>query len=214
MAHPTRQDATPARARSSLLLPALFTLLAAGTIAGMVVATGADRREETLPAGTVLIAALDHAVSARDASVGDLVRLETTEPVSLGTDTVIPVGAWIHGEVTEAADGARVVGTPALTLRFTELEAGGARYRIDSEPFRVHGTDDALARSAGMAGGLLGGVLGGGSGAVGGARAGAVLDTGVALATDGDDLVLPAGARLRIHLAAPVAVTYRSSAGG
>jgi hypothetical protein len=146
------------------------------------------------------------------------VQLETTEPVSLGPDIVIPVGAMVRGEVTHAKGGGRIAGAPELTLRFTELESGGERYRIDAEPFRVRGKSDGVESAAeigggAVAGGILGGVLGGGGGAVKGALAGAAIGTGVAIATDGDDLVLPAGTRLKIALAAPLTVTYRPDTG-
>jgi hypothetical protein len=198
-----------------LLIPGVFALLAVGTVAAMVVTNGAaERREATLPAGTVIIATLDHTVSTKESEVGDAVRLEATEPVRLGDTTVIPIGAVIHGEVTHSKDGGRIAGAPELTLRFTEMEADGERYRLDSRPFRIRGKSDALESTAeigggALAGGILGGVLGGGGGAVKGAVAGAIIGTGVAIATDGDDLVLPAGVALKIELAAPLAVTYR-----
>jgi hypothetical protein len=129
---------------------------------------------------------------------------------------VIPAGAVVRGEVTHAKGGGRIAGAPELTLRFTELEAGGERYLIDSRPFRIRGKSDAVESAVeigggAVAGGILGGVLGGGKGALGGAVAGAAIGTGVAIATDGDDLVLPAGTRLKIELAAPLTVTYRTS---
>ncbi len=202
---------------SGPLLPAVTMLLAAGAVAAMVVTTGdGDTREATVPPGTMLVAALDRTVSTKVSAVGETVRLETTEPVSLGPDTVIPAGAAVHGEVTHAKGGGRIAGAPELTLRFTELEAGGERYLIDSRPFRVRGKSDAVESAVeigggAVAGGILGGVLGGGKGALGGAVAGAAIGTGVAIATDGDDLVLPAGTRLKIELAAPLTVTYRPS---
>jgi hypothetical protein len=53
----------------------------------------------------------------------------------------------------------------------------------------------------------VGGVLRGAKGAI----VGAAIGTGVALATDGDQLTLGAGQRLRIRLTQPVTVQYRPS---
>jgi hypothetical protein len=39
-----------------------------------------------------------------------------------------------------------------------------------------------------------------------------VIGTGVAVATKGNQIVLPAGQRIRVRLAEPVAVTYRREA--
>jgi len=215
MTSSTTPSPATGRRLSTFLLPVVYLLLGGGAIAAMVVTTGDDvTREATVPSGTVLVAALDHTVSTEVSAVGETVRLETTQPVSLGPDTVIPAGAVVRGEVTHSKGGGRIAGAPELTLRFTELEADGERYRIDSQPFRIRGKSDAVESAAeigggAVAGGILGGVLGGGSGAVGGAVAGAAIGTGVAIATDGDDLVLPAGTRLKIALAAPLTVTYR-----
>ena len=203
----------------ALLLPAVLLLIGGGAIAAMVSTTGTgDTREATVPPGTVFVAALDRTVSTKVSAVGERVQLETTEPVSLGPDIVIPVGAMVRGEVTHAKGGGRIAGAPELTLRFTELESDGERYRIDAEPFRVRGKSDGVESAAeigggAVAGGILGGVLGGGGGAVKGALAGAAIGTGVAIVTDGDDLVLPAGTRLKIALAAPLTVTYRPDTG-
>jgi hypothetical protein len=216
----TRPTTAAGGKHSGLLLPGVFTVLAAGTIAAMVV-TGDNgaRQEATLPAGTVIIAALDRTVSTRDTRVGDAIELETTEPVHLSDERVVPAGARIYGEVTHAKGGGRIAGAPELTLRFTELEADGERYRMDTQPFRIRGKNDALESAAtigggAVAGGILGGVLGGGSGAVKGAVAGAAIGTGVAIATDGDDLVLPTGVKLKVALSAPLTVTYRPATGG
>ncbi|HEX9633750.1 MAG TPA: hypothetical protein VGA02_14910 [Gemmatimonadales bacterium] len=215
MPHSTQPTTAAGGKRFGLLLPGVFTVLAASTIAAMVITSdSAPRREATLPAGTVLIAALDRSVSTKESRIGDAVRLETTEPVRLADEAVVPAGAVILGEVTHSQDGGRIAGAPELTLRFTELEADGERYRMDARPFRIRGKNDALESAAqigggAVAGGILGGVLGGGGGAVKGAVAGAAIGTGVAIATDGDDLVLPAGVKLKVELAAPLALTYR-----
>jgi len=211
------RSALSATGRLWRLLPGVaLALLAAGTIAAMVIVhDDAGRRHATIPAGTTMLAALDRTVSTKEDRVGDEIQLEITEPVRIDGDTVVPAGAVLHGEVTYAKGGGRIAGAPALTMRFTTLDADGEEYRIETQPFRVRGKSDAL-ESAGeigggaVAGGILGGILGGGSGAAKGAVAGAALGTGVAIATDGDEIILPLGATLRIELTAPLAVTYRA----
>lgn len=205
---------------SGVVLPGAFVVLAAGAVAAAVITGGDDdRREATLPAGTVIVAALDHTVSTRNSDVGDAVRLETVEPIRLDDETVLPAGGVIHGEVTHTRGGGRISGAPELTLRFTELEVDGERHRIEAQPFRIRGKSDAGESAAqigggAVAGGILGGVLGGGSGALKGAVAGAAIGTGVAIATDGDELTLPAGVRLNVTLAGPVTVAYRPATSG
>jgi hypothetical protein len=193
-------------------LPAALLVLTAGAVTAAIMHDRGETRVVTLTAGTMMVGALEHSVSTEVSHVGDQVQLQTVEPVSLDGETIIPKGSTIRGEVTGAKRSGRVACAPELTLRFTELESGGATYRIDAVPFRVRGTNDAAqsAEEAGggaVAGGVLGAVLGGGGGAVKGAVLGAAIGTGVAIATPGDQLTLPKGQHLRIRLAAPVNVS-------
>jgi len=217
----TSSDLAASRRRSRLMnvvLPVAFVLAAATVVGATIFAGGDDTIEATLPAGSVLIAALDHTVSTRSSEVGHEVRLETVEAIRLDQDAVLPAGAVIRGEVTHTKGGGRVAGAPELTLRFTELEVDGETYRIEAQPFRVRGKNDALESAAeigggAVVGGVVGGVLGGGSGALKGAVVGGAIGTGVAIATDGDDLTLPVGQQLRIRLAEPVTVAVKRRTG-
>jgi hypothetical protein len=204
---------------AGILLPGALILLAVGTVAAVVVTgNGEPKAEAALPSGTVIVAALASTVSTRSSDVGDPVELETAEPVSVNGETVLPAGARIRGEVTRAEGGGRVAGAPALALQFTSIDAEGIQYRIETRSFLVSGRDHALESAAqigggAVAGGVVGGALGGEGGALTGAALGAALGTGVAIATDGDDLTLPAGVKLRIELAAPVTIAYQPAKG-
>jgi hypothetical protein len=96
-------------------------------------------------------------------------------------------------------------------MRFTQLELNGKSYPVEAEPFRVSGKSDAAESAAEIGGGaVVGGVIGAIAGsAVKGAVVGAVLGTGVAIATDGNEIVLPVGQRLRVTLREPVTVRYK-----
>jgi hypothetical protein len=58
-----------------------------------------------------------------------------------------------------------------------------------------------------VAGAILGGAVGGKHDVAKGAAVGAVLGTGVAVATKGDQIVLPAGQKMRVTLTSGVTVT-------
>jgi hypothetical protein len=166
----TSSDPAASRKRSLLMnvvLPGAFVIAAATVVGATIFAGGDDKIEATLPAGSVLIAALDHTVSTRSSEVGSGVRLETVEALPLDGDAVLPPGAAIHGEVTHSKGGGRVAGAPELTLRFTELEVDGETYRIEAQPFRVRGKSDALESAAQIGGGA---VVGGWSAAWSGAE--------------------------------------------
>jgi hypothetical protein len=193
-------------ARSRLLLTAL-SVAAVGVVVAAVM-TGTGKVELTIPAGTRMIAALDQTVSTKSSDVGQRIELTTVDPIRLKDGHVVPEGVTIRGEVTHSKDGGRIAGAPELTLRFTEMEVSGEEYAIRADPFRVRGKSDLGESAAEIGGGaVVGGVIGALTGhPVRGAAVGAVLGTGVAVATDGDDIVLPAGQRLRLRLAESVTV--------
>jgi hypothetical protein len=197
--------------RSRWILGALI-VATAGVVAAAVVSRS-GLRTGTIPAGTRIVAALQSTVSTEKSSVGDRVKLVTKSPIELAEGGSLPEGAVIQGEVTHSEGGGRIAGAPELTLRFTQLQAEGRAYNIIAEPFRVRGKSDAAESAAEIGGGaVVGGVVGAiAHKTVEGVVIGAVLGTGVAVATKGNQIVLPAGQRLRVTVVQPVTVSYKRS---
>lgn len=171
---------------------------------------------ETLVAGTSLVAALQGTVDTGKNHVGDKVALRTLEGVRVNETTVVPAGATINGEVTHIDPAGRLAGGAELTLRFTELVLpNGKSYAISTVPIRLEGKGDAKESAleiggGAVAGGIIGGILGGKDDIGKGAAAGAVVGTGVAIATKGDQIVLPAGQKMRVTLDGPVSIETKS----
>lgn len=192
-------------------------LLAVAVGCGGTGAVADKEKEETLVAGTSFTAALQNTIDTGSNKVGDRIALRTLEPVRVNEATVVPAGATIHGEMTHVEGAGRIAGAAELTLRFTELTmTDGTSYAISCEPFRLKGKSDAgeSAKEIGggaVAGGIVGGVLGGKKDIVKGAAVGAVIGTGVAVATKGDQIVLPAGQKLKVTLDAPVAIKLKAA---
>jgi hypothetical protein len=167
-------------------------------------------REITLPAGTVMVASLQNTISTKSNHLGDRVTLRTVEPVQIGGMPAVPVGSTVTGEITHIEDAGRVKGGAELTLRFVELvTTDGKSYPLTSEPFRLATKGDGKESTAEIAGGaavggIIGGIAGGGDGALKGAAIGGILGTGVAVATKGDNITLPAGQKIRVVVASPV----------
>jgi len=186
-----------------------------GAVAGCGGGTAEAEKEktETLTAGTVFVASLQSTVATDKNKVGDAIALRTIEPVRVNEMEVVPAGATIRGEVTHVDPAGRIAGGAELTLRFTTLEtADGTSYAISCTPFRVKGKGDAKESAleiggGAVAGGVVGGILGGKKDIAKGAAAGAIIGTGVAVATKGDQIVLPAGQKMKVALDAPVTVT-------
>jgi hypothetical protein len=170
-----------------------------------------------LAVGTALSGSLQSTLSTEKSQVGEAVNLRVTEPVVVEGRTVVPVGSIVHGTVTHVRSAGRMHGAAELTVRFTELElASGERHPVTCEPFRrvVKGDGKETAATIGggaAAGGILGGVLGGGDGALKGGAIGAAVGTGVAVATKGEQIVIPAGQSLKVTLTVPITLTGTNS---
>ena len=205
----TTQTASRWPGGSRLVLGALG--VAAITVVAAAVVSKSGTREGTIPAGTRVVAALSSTVSTERNDAGDRIALTTKAPITLAEGGTLPEGARLEGEVTHSEGGGRIAGAPELTLRFTQLVVDGRSYPITADPFRVRGKNDAAESAAEIGGGaVVGGIIGAVAGStVKGAVVGAVLGTGVAVATKGNQIVLPAGQRLRVTISQPVRVTYK-----
>jgi hypothetical protein len=177
----------------------------------------ATPRTYTVPANTAIVAALGQTIATDKNKVGDKISLRTTEAVKVGEAVAIPAGATIRGEVTHIDPAGRIAGGAELTLGFHELVlADGTSMPITCEAFVLKGKgqakESALEVGGGaVAGGVVGGLLGGKKDIAKGAAVGAVIGTGVAIATKGDQIVLPVGQKLSITVTEPVTVTVKPS---
>jgi hypothetical protein len=164
----------------------------------------------TLGAGTTVTGTLQNTISTDKSRVGEPVVLKTTVPVVVAGQTVVPAGSTVHGSVTHVRSAGRMKGAAELTVRFNEVVLPNGQHRAATfEPLRHYikgdGKETAAEIGGGAAvGGILGGVIGGGDGALKGGAIGAAVGTGVAVATKGEQIVLPAGHVMQLRLAAPM----------
>jgi hypothetical protein len=170
-----------------------------------------------MAAGTVLATVLQSTVDTGKATVGERVTLHTAVPIQVTEETVVPAGSLVHGSVTHVRAAGRMKGAAELTLRFTEIALpNGKTYEIACAPIRLVSKGDGKETAAEIgggaaAGGLLAGVIGGKDDILKGAAIGAAVGTGVAVATKGEQIVLPAGKSLEIRLTAPLDLGPRST---
>jgi hypothetical protein len=189
---------------------------AGGSTAGKAAPPGP--RTGTLAAGTELVGALQQTIATDKSKVGDPVTLSTVDAIAIGGGVTIPAGSTIKGEVTHVKGAGRLAGGAELTLRFVELVLqDGTSVPITCDPFRLVGKGDsketALEIGGGAAAGaLLGGVIGGKDDIAKGAAAGAIVGTGIAVATRGNQIVLPVGQKVNVKVTAPAAVTVKPTA--
>lgn len=203
--------------RRMLALTALAALAVWGAGCGQQQAAADKEQSETLIAGTVFVSALQSTIDTGKSKVGDKVTLRTIEDVRVNEMTVVPAGATINGEVTHVDPAGRIAGGAELTLRYTELVMpDGKSYPISATALRLQGKGDAKESAleiggGAVAGGIIGGIAGGKDDIGKGAAAGAIVGTGVAVATKGDQIVLPAGQKIRVTLDGPVTIATKSA---
>lgn len=185
--------------------------------------TGPEYREVTVPADTLLPAALQSAVESDRATGEDGVRATLRRPVVVNGLEVLPAGTALYGNVVDAQRSGRIKGRAAVALRFNGIDTPeGGRATIVTAPItRVAPATtkrDAATIGAGAAGGaIVGGLMGGGEGAVKGAAVGGAAGTGVVLSRRGQEVRLATGAPLSVRLTQPLKLRVavaRSEPGG
>ena len=202
--------------RRALAFAALAAIAIWATGCGQQMATAEIETHQVLTAGTVIVAALQGPLDTGKNHIGDKIVLRTVEDVRVSETTVVPAGATINGAVSYVDPAGRVAGGAELTLRFTGLVMpDGTSYAISAVPLRLEGKGDAKESAieiggGAVAGGVLGGGLGGREGIAKGAAVGAVVGTAVAVATKGDQIVLPVGQKMSVSLLNPISIETKS----
>lgn len=168
-------------------------------------------RNITVPDNTTIDVTLNTALASDASRVEQPVNGTVASPVVVDGTTVIPAGSTLTGHVTHVAESGKVKGRAELAFRFTRLRAGSVTYDIDTKPlsYVAEGTkkDDAVKVGVGAAAGaVIGAITGGKKGAAIGSAVGAGAGTGVVLATDGKEIRLAEGRRLKVSLTNPLTI--------
>jgi hypothetical protein len=168
-------------------------------------------RSVTIPDNTVLDVTLNTSHSSEDSRSEEPVTGTLASPVVIDNVTAIPAGAKLSGHLTNVKDSGEVKGRAELALRFTRLQTGSVTYDIDTKPMSwiAESTkkEDAVKIGAGAAAGaVIGAITGGKKGAAIGSAIGAGGGTAVVLATEGQDIRLAAGRKLKVSLTNPLTI--------
>jgi len=181
------------------------------TAEGAAPARAAVIRTLTIPDNTVLDVTLDTSHSSEDSSVEERVTGTLASPVVIDHVTAIPAGAKLTGHLTNVKDSGEIKGRAELGLQFSRLQSGSVTYDIDTRPLSwvAESTkkEDAIKIGAGAAAGaVIGAITGGKKGAAIGSAIGAGGGTAVVLATEGQDIRLAAGRKLKVSLTNPLTI--------
>jgi hypothetical protein len=168
-------------------------------------------RTITIPDHTTLDVRLDSSHASDTSHVEERVSGTLASTVNVDGITAIPAGAKLTGYLTNVKESENVKGRAELGLRFTRLQTGSVTYDIDTKPMAwvAESTkkDDAVKIGAGAAAGaVIGAITGGRKGAAIGSAIGAGGGTAVVLATDGQEIRLAAGRKLKVSLTTPLTI--------
>ena len=164
--------------------------------------------------GTSINLAATDTITSRTNKKGEMVTAVTSSAVTDASGrSVIPAGAVFSGTISDLAPAEHPGGQGRLVLTFNRVSFGGKNYAVQARTDTV-GTvmkgrgvtagDAAKVGAGAVVGGIAGRLLGGNKkGTIIGAAAGAAAGTGYAAATRDVDIMLPAGALIRIVLTAP-----------
>lgn len=168
-------------------------------------------RTITVPDNTVLDVTLNTSLSSETSRVEERVNGTVNSPVVVDGITAIPAGSALSGHVTNVEDSGKVKGRAELAFSFNRLRAGSVTYDITTKPLHYIAEstkkDDAVKIGVGAgAGALIGAITGGKKGAAIGSAIGGGAGTGVVLATEGKDVSLAEGRKLKVSLTNPLTI--------
>ncbi|HYP09135.1 MAG TPA: hypothetical protein VER03_23110 [Bryobacteraceae bacterium] len=185
----------------------------------------------TVPAGTKIPLQLRQPISTKGARVGDPIYAQTTFPVVVEGNIVIPAGTWVQGIVDTVKRAGRIKGTAEMQFHLTNLIYANG-YMLDiaaaidqvpgdtatnlKEPGTIKrdsekGKDLERVGDAAATGGQIGALAGAaarpsirslGVGGLSGIAAGTL----IALMARGSDVTFPAGTAVEIALTQAMAV--------
>lgn len=167
-----------------------------------------------LAQGTAIELAAADTLTSRHNKKGDAVSATAASDVRDEQGrVVIPAGAVFLGTISDIAPAESPGGQGRLVLTFNRVQFGGKTYgiqaRVDTLAAYMKGRgvtagDAAKVGAGAVVGGIAGRLIGGNKkGTAIGAVAGAAAGAGIAAATRDVDIILPAGALIRIVLTAP-----------
>jgi hypothetical protein len=165
-------------------------------------------RRNEVPAGQEIDVRLERELSSDTAQVED--RFVATAMVDLyqGNNVLIPAGSTLRGVVSSVNKATRTDRKGSLTVAFDQISISGRSYPIHGtvtqalESSGIKGEAAKIGAGAGV-GAIIGGILGGAKGALLGILIGG---GGTIAATEGKDVVLPAGSVLRVRFDQPLTI--------
>jgi hypothetical protein len=166
----------------------------------------------TIPSGTVVTIRMIDSIDSRSNRPGEEFAASVDAPVVVGDRVVVSRGADARVRLVNARSAGRMTGQSELQLELIGLTIDGTLYSTQSGYYQQHGASRGKRTAETVGGGavlgaLIGAIAGGGKGAAIGSAVGAGAGTGVQVATQGEQVKIPAETKLDFTLKGPVTVT-------
>jgi hypothetical protein len=176
----------------------------------------------SIPAGTAFDVTLTTPVDTRTSNVGDKIEGTLAAPLTADGVVIAEQGAVIRGEITELTRASRAKSEEdraSVKFQFTSLETVEGEKTITATVTNAEGkmiakgtgTRDKLTiLGSTVAGAVIGKVAGKDTkSTILGAVGGAVLGTGVVMASKGHELEVPAGSTVSLRADAPITIVSK-----
>ncbi|HEU5458092.1 MAG TPA: hypothetical protein VFU68_05700 [Terracidiphilus sp.] len=165
----------------------------------------------TVAEGTEIPVRIDHRLDTRTARDGETFTGELYAPVQATNGAIVfKRGTPVMGEVVASKSKGRFKGAGVLGIRLEEIGSQSVRTNEYAVTAKGKGKRTAAFIGGGAGGGaLIGALAGGGTGALIGALAGGGAGTAGAAFTGRRDVVIPAEAKVRFRLEAPLTTVMR-----
>jgi hypothetical protein len=168
-------------------------------------------KDVTIPAGTVIPIRITEALDTKTAQTNDAFHGALAADLGLQGVIALRRGVPIVGRIVEAREAAHFKGQALLSLELTEIQRGGQKIAVVTNPYTKEGAGrgkNTAAKAGGGAafGAIIGALAGGGKGAAIGGLAGAAAGTGVNAATRGEQVVIPTETLINFQLQSPITV--------
>jgi len=176
-----------------------------GTYGGTVDSQNPNRpnapvRRNEVPAGQEIDVRVEKELNSGTAQVEDRFVATTMVDLYQGNDVLIPAGSTLRGVISSVDKASRTERKGSMTVAFDQISVRRRSYPIHGtvtqalESEGIKGEAAKIGAGAGV-GAIIGGILGGAKGALLGVLIGG---GGTIAATEGKDVVLPAGSVLRV----------------
>ena len=167
--------------------------------------------EKTVPSGTVLKLEMVDSVSSADSTPGDTFEARVAEDVVVDGKVAIPASSTVSGRIVTARGLKAIGGRALLSLEFNSVETPSGEVPIQATWSREGKSetkkDAAIIGGSAAGGALLGRVMDKSHEAKGtlvGGLIGGAAGTAIAAGTKGEEIQLPSGTQLTVHLQSPV----------